>query len=131
MVGFPTETAEDFGRTLEFVRRNAPNLSQVLVNGNTYILSRTRLRDEAFSVYGVEEESFHPIFWRTKDGKNDYPERVRRLEALIRCVKGEGLKLLTADYAGIDVYESWRAGRIPAKSPIKRPREFSTGHCGG
>ena len=97
MVGFPTETEEDFRQTLDFVVGNADAIaiiypSPVLVRDNTY------LHQHAFDEYGIDERSFHTEFWSSQDGQNTYPERMRRF--LLLCE--------TARQAGIIVGGVWR-----------------------
>ena len=81
MVGFPTETEADFRQTIDFVVRNAHAigfiaLSPVLVRENTY------LHQHAFDEYGIDVKSFHTEFWSSQDGRNTYPERIRRFQLL-------------------------------------------------
>ena len=113
MAGFPTETAEDFDETLAFVRRNAADISNICVGGYTYIDNGTALRKEAFSVYGVVEETFHPIFWTSRDGSNTFPERIRRLDALYRCAQEEGMRVEAPPNRerGLAAYEEWQKNR--------------------
>jgi len=94
MIGFPTETAEDFEETLSFLRRNAPYISELSPSDSfTYIDTGTRLKAGAFDVYGMAKDSFHSEFWQTQDGQNTYPERIRRFEAMCRCAREEGIHM--------------------------------------
>jgi len=97
MVGFPTETEEDFRQTLDFVVRNADAIdsiypSPVLVREDTY------LHQHAFDEYGIAERAFHTEYWSSQDGQNTYPERMRRFRLLCE----------TARQAGITAGGSWR-----------------------
>jgi hypothetical protein len=108
MAGFPTETAEDFEETLGFLRRNASAISIISVN-MVSIDCQCGLHLKASS-YGVDEETFHPNYWESRDGSNTFPERFRRYTALRRCAMDKGIgigpgpdpqDLMTA-------YEHWR-----------------------
>jgi radical SAM superfamily enzyme YgiQ (UPF0313 family) len=110
MVGFPTETAEDFDETLSFVRRNSRSISTVASGGNTWIANDTALEKNAFTVYGVAEDQFHPRYWKTRDGINTFPERVRRLELLSRCCREMGIHQESnlRPETLLPAYEEWR-----------------------
>jgi len=80
MFGFPGETEEDFGKTLEFVKRNAQYI-------DTAYPSRTYCTIEPFSYLESHLDEFsmlpspvHGQYWQSKDGTNTYPERMRRCE---------------------------------------------------
>ena len=79
IVGFPTETEEDFKKTLGFVSRNNKYIDVILpsesfcsIERNSYLYNHPH----EFSILSVP----HNIYWETVDGKNSYPERLRRFE---------------------------------------------------
>jgi len=80
MFGFPGETDDDFKGTLGFIRRNAPYLSRVYP-------SRTYCAIEEYSYlaghtheFGIKEGFPNHLYWESTDGKNTYPERLKRCE---------------------------------------------------
>ncbi|HRY28648.1 MAG TPA: radical SAM protein [Elusimicrobiota bacterium] len=92
MVGFPTETEEDFQGTLDFLRRNARLIERVTPNESfTAIFPGTPLHRQAES-FGVELGA-HSDHWRTKDGSNDFHVRLARHERFCREAAALGLAL--------------------------------------
>jgi radical SAM superfamily enzyme YgiQ (UPF0313 family)/MoaA/NifB/PqqE/SkfB family radical SAM enzyme len=78
MFGFPGETEGDFRETLDFIRRNYGFLDRAYP-------SRTYCAIEEFSYLADHQEEFgikpnppNHLFWESADGKNTYPERMRR-----------------------------------------------------
>jgi radical SAM superfamily enzyme YgiQ (UPF0313 family) len=108
LVGFPTETPAEFEETLAFVRRNASNISRIVVAGHAYIDNETALHKEAFSRYGVSNKLFHPLFWTSNDG-NTFPERLRRLDDLSRCAQEAGIPMDSPNRErSLAAYDEWR-----------------------
>lgn len=80
MFGFPGETEEDFQLTLDFLRRNSKAIGTVYP-------SRTFFTIEPFSYVAGHMKEFdiivntdNNLYWESGDGKNNYPERLRRCE---------------------------------------------------
>ena len=94
MVGYPTETEEDFQQTIDFLRRAAPYIYSISPSeAFTYIGVGTQLHERASDLYNVDPQSMHSDYWRTLDGKNNYPERLRRFEVLCRAAIGMGIRI--------------------------------------
>ncbi len=90
MFGAPTETREDFERTLDFMKRVRPDVDSVLASQSFCTMEQnTNLykKSEKFGVTGRE----HHLYWKSNDGANDYPERMRRYEEFCRLALSLGL----------------------------------------
>jgi len=93
MFGFPGETEEDFAKTLDFIRRNASYLSRVYP-------SRTFCAIEEFSYLAKNLEEFNikpnppnHLYWESLDGKNIYPERLKRCEEFCNLALSLGIEV--------------------------------------
>ncbi|OGS42056.1 MAG: hypothetical protein A3J82_05125 [Elusimicrobia bacterium RIFOXYA2_FULL_69_6] len=98
MFGFPGEAEADFQQTLDFLTRNAraldtayPSRSYCTLEPHSYLAGHL---DE----FEVVPSQAHGQYWRSRDGSNTYPERLRRCEEFSRRARelgihvGEGLQ---------------------------------------
>ena len=103
MVGFPTETEEDFEEGLRFLKRNADFISQVNPSESfTSIDYGTTLADNP-DEFGVPDAS-HGAYWESQNGKNTYPVRLERFERLCKFVDNLDIKL----GSGFDKVETFK-----------------------
>jgi hypothetical protein len=87
IVGFPTETPEDFEATLTFLQRNAGHLYQVEENNHFRIYTDhsdcgTNFVYENLDRYGIDPETLSEDRWVSQGGRLDLEERLRR-QALV------------------------------------------------
>lgn len=80
MFGFPTETNEDFEKTLDFISRNSSYIDVVLPSDSFCSIDRNTYLYNHPEEFGIMTPT-HSSFWETIDGRNTYPERLRRFEA--------------------------------------------------
>jgi hypothetical protein len=86
MFGYPTETDEDFHKTLRFIKQNriwidaiSPSQSFMVILKNTYLYDH-------LSEFNIEPNPHH-LYWKTIDGKNTYPIRFARYELFCKlCI---------------------------------------------
>ncbi len=93
MFGFPGEQEEDFRQTLEFIKRNAPYLDRVYPSRTFCALEESSYLHSHQEEFGIAANAPNHLYWESLDGKNIYPERLRRCEEF--CV--------LADQLGIEV----------------------------
>ncbi len=93
MFGFPGETEDDFKKTLDFIKRNAKFLDRAYP-------SRTFCAIEEYSYFHSHPEEFgimpnppNHLYWETLDGKNTYPERLRRCEEFCNLASSLGIEV--------------------------------------
>jgi hypothetical protein len=98
MFGFPGETEADFQQTLHFLERNARSLDTAYPSRSYCTLEPHSYLAEHIDEFGVVPSPAHGQYWRSRDGSNTYPERLRRCEEFSRRARelgihvGEGLQ---------------------------------------
>ncbi len=98
MVGFPTESDEEFRESLEFLRRNASGITRLYI---VFTTTHVMQGPEASGEYNLEPcDSIW--FWRRKDGSNDFPLRVVRARETVRVCSEYGIRF-TLDGSGEDL----------------------------
>lgn len=103
MFGFPGEEKEDFAKTLEFLKRNAPYLDRVYP-------SRTFCAIEEFSYlhahqaeFGIQANPPNHLYWESQDGRNMYPERLRRCEEFCALASSLGIEVSCGVQTSVDL----------------------------
>ena len=92
IVGFPGEQEREFVQTLEGIRANRENISEVTYAGPCFINFGTDLYSNPAG-YGVKSSGeIDAIGWETIDGANTYDVRLERLSRLEKVLREEGLK---------------------------------------
>ena len=103
MFGFPGEEEDDFVKTLEFIKRNTPNLDRVYP-------SRTFCAIEEFSYlhahqaeFGIQANSPNHLYWESVDGRNVYPQRLRRCEEFCALALSLGIEVQSGVQTSVDL----------------------------
>lgn len=103
MVGFPTETEENFQETLDFVKRNGKYITEIYP-------SRTFCALEAFSILDKHREKFgitvpsvggDNLFWESQNGANNYLVRMDRYNRFCELLNSMPHKPLVTGIADI------------------------------
>ncbi|MCL2389795.1 MAG: radical SAM protein, partial [Elusimicrobia bacterium] len=96
MFGFPTETEEDFQKTLKFLVHARPYINSILASQSFFTLEKgtyVRNHPEKFGI----TDSRHHLYWKADNGKNDYAARFDRYERFCRLA----LELKIPETSGI------------------------------
>ena len=98
MFGFPGETEEDFGMTLDFLRRNAGSLDRAYASATFTSLEEHSYLTEHKTEFGIRPADEHHLYWETADGTNDYLVRQDRYERFRTLAISLGIDA----YKGVD-----------------------------
>jgi radical SAM superfamily enzyme YgiQ (UPF0313 family)/organic radical activating enzyme len=88
MFGFPQETEDDFRLTLDFLRRNAASIGTVYPSRSFFTIEPYSYIESHMSEFGIVPNEHNNLYWESDDGKNNYPERLRRCEEFSRLALG-------------------------------------------
>ena len=89
IVGYPTETKQDFYMTLRFIENNNKNIDKILCANTCAVLhnSDLMLNREKYGIKLSENDKIDAIIWDIKDGKNTWKIREERLKILLKKAK--------------------------------------------
>jgi radical SAM protein with 4Fe4S-binding SPASM domain len=88
MFGMPTETEEDFRKTLEFLQRNRENIDSVLASQSFCVIDKGTYLFTHAKELGILNPQHH-LYWETNG--NSYVDRFRRYEEFCRLALSLGL----------------------------------------
>ncbi|MBU1864421.1 MAG: radical SAM protein, partial [Candidatus Omnitrophica bacterium] len=91
IVGLPGENDAEFKKTEAFLRRNHTFIDRIKSINTLHLVHGTELFNHAED-YGLcfPADNWHYL-WYSKDGNNDYPQRVKRARALIDLTDNLGI----------------------------------------
>ena len=89
VIGFPTETEEDFDQTSNFMRRHADEIDAVAVMNTCNILDHSILakRREKYGIAEPVDPDWFEVNWETLDGANTPAIRADRQRRMIELLK--------------------------------------------
>ncbi|MFC2061721.1 radical SAM protein [Elusimicrobiota bacterium] len=79
MIGFPGETEDDLGQTLEFVKQVRPYIDNILASQSFCTLEKETYMCKNPAKFGITGGNHH-LYWKSDGGSNNYAERFRRYE---------------------------------------------------
>jgi hypothetical protein len=86
VVGYPSETEEDFQLTVDFIRDNAEAIGCLSIT----ICDVDDMVDDP-AAYGIRPPRFGNLFWESSDGENTLPVRVERFRRLAAAARAAGV----------------------------------------
>jgi radical SAM superfamily enzyme YgiQ (UPF0313 family) len=95
--GFPGETEADFEETLNFLKRNKEFLVQVHPSETFCCIDPGTALFNHPEEFGVANQ-YHSLFWESIDGKNTYPERLKRHQTFCELANALGIPLSPGGY---------------------------------
>ncbi len=106
IVGYPTENEEDFKKTIKFVEKNAKYITKILNANQCSVLynSDLMLNREKYGVEIPDNENISEMMWYTKDRKNTWKVREKRLKILLKKAKDLGIPVNQSNLKVLDHY---------------------------
>lgn len=93
MFGFPGEEEEDFIETLEFIKRNSEYLDRVYPSRTFCALEEFSYLHGHLEEFGIKPNPPNHLYWESIDGKNTYPQRLRRSEEFCKLAASLGIEV--------------------------------------
>lgn len=93
MFGFPGETEEDFQMTLDFIRRNAAYLDRAYPSRTFCAIEEASYLSAHLDEFDIKPNAPNHLYWESRDGKNTYPERLRRCEEFCNLASFLGIEI--------------------------------------
>lgn len=90
MFGLPTETLDDFGRTLEFLKNNRKFIDTILASQSFCVIDKGTYLYNHSEEFGIRNKKHH-LYWESDNGDNNYPERLRRYEEFCKLALSLGI----------------------------------------
>ena len=106
IVGYPTESKEDFKKTIEFIEKNFMFIDKIL-SANTCCAIRNSdmmLNKKKYNIITPNNDKLEEMKWYTKDGKNTLKVREKRLKILLKKSKSLGIPVEQTNLKVINYY---------------------------
>ncbi|MEK6916612.1 MAG: radical SAM protein, partial [Nanoarchaeota archaeon] len=95
MIGYPSETEEDFQMTLDFIRKNQKYITAVKSVNMLHLIDDTDVYEKR-EEFGIKilDEAFRHIHWVSDNGENTYEVRKNRTERMLTLLKELNIPML-------------------------------------
>jgi anaerobic magnesium-protoporphyrin IX monomethyl ester cyclase len=93
MFGFPGESEEDFQQTLEFLKRNAENITKAYPSRTYCTIEPHSYLEQHMEEFDMVPNAINNIYWESKDGRNTYPGRLKRCEIFSSLATSSGVSV--------------------------------------
>jgi radical SAM protein with 4Fe4S-binding SPASM domain len=90
MFGIPSEEPRDFQETLGFLKQNSKYMDTILASQSFCVIDKGTYLYNHPQEFGIRNRTHH-LYWDSDNGKNDYPERMRRYEEFCRLALSLGI----------------------------------------
>ena len=80
MFGFPGETEEDFQQTLKFIKRNGKYIATAYPSRTYCTIEPHSYLEKHMEEFAIVSNPRNNLYWESKDGKNQFPIRLKRCE---------------------------------------------------
>ncbi|MBZ0273313.1 radical SAM protein [bacterium] len=100
VVGFPGETDQTIGETIEFLAGNAQLINEVCVCNTCNLIEYSILHDkfEKFGIATAEDPDWWEVSWQTTDGANTFEKRMEWLGQILDVLRLMGTKVRQTNY---------------------------------
>lgn len=103
MFGFPVEEEEDFVKTLDFIKRNTKYLERVYPSRTFCAIEEFSYLHSHLEEFGIKPNLPHHLYWESSDGRNMYPERLRRCEAFCDLASSLGIEVVSGVQTSVEL----------------------------
>ncbi|MFH0791512.1 MAG: radical SAM protein, partial [Candidatus Omnitrophota bacterium] len=129
MFGFPGETEDDFNLTLDFLKRNAGTIGTVYPSRTFCTIEPFSYLSEHLSEFGMAVDPVYNLYWESEDGKNNYPERLRRCEEFSKLAMKLGVSVGLGLQTSLDLDRYYNLGfYYEYKKDFEKSKSFFEGY---
>lgn len=103
MFGFPGESQEDFGETLDFLKKNSGYLDRAYPSRTFCAIEEYSYLHAHLEEFGIKPNPPNHLYWETVDNQNTYPERLRRCEEFCKLAFSLGIEVASGVQTSVEL----------------------------